>query len=61
MLADGVVLLAREGLVGCVSRLWTESGELLATGASKHVCRRNPGYEEELARARELGVLAKDG
>jgi len=53
--------LAREGLVGCVSRLWTESGLLLATGTSKHVCRRNPGYEEELARARELGVIPEDG
>lgn len=60
ILADGVVPLAREGLVGCVSRLWTERGELLATGASKHVCRRNPGYEQELARARELGVLPKE-
>ena len=60
MLADGVVPLAREGLVGCVSRLWTERGELLATGASKHVCRRNPGYEQELARARELGVIPKE-
>ena len=60
MLADGVVPLAREGLVGCVSRLWTERGELLATGASKHVCRRNPGYEQELARARALGVIPKE-
>ena len=56
ILADGVVPLARDGLVGCVSRLWTESGELLATGSSNHVCRRNPVYAEELARAREMGL-----
>jgi len=61
MLADGVVPLARDGLVGCVSRLWSESGELLATGTSKHVCRRNPRYEEECARAREMGVAVGDG
>jgi acyl-CoA thioesterase len=56
-LADGVVLLAGDGLVGGVARLWTEDGRLLATGASKHVCRPNPGYEQELARARALGLL----
>ena len=32
-------------------------GRLLATGTSKHVCRPNPSYEEELARARELGLV----
>jgi acyl-CoA thioesterase len=58
MLADGVVPLARDGLVGCAARLWSESGELLASGSSKHVCRRNPRYAEELARARELGLSA---
>lgn len=57
MLADGVVPLATDGMVGCVSRLWTEDGRLLATGTSKHLCRPNPLYEEELARARALGVL----
>lgn len=56
ILADGVVPLARDGLLGCTARLWSEDGRLLATGASKHICRPNPGYEEELARARELGV-----
>ena len=56
MLADGVVPLAQDGLLGCVSRLWAEDGRLLATGTSKHVCRPNPGYAQELARARELGV-----
>ena len=57
MLADGVVPLARDGLLGCVSRLWSEDGRLLATGTSKHICRPNPGYEQELARAKELGLL----
>jgi acyl-CoA thioesterase len=53
MLADGVVLVAEDGLVGCVSRLWSESGKLLATGTSKHMNRPNPQYEEELRMARE--------
>ena len=57
ILADGFVPLAADGMVGCVSRLWTEDGRLLATGTSKHLCRPNPGYEEELARARSLGIL----
>jgi acyl-CoA thioesterase len=55
LLADGYVPLATDGLVGCTSRLWTEDGRLVATAASKHVCRPNPRYEEELVRARELG------
>jgi acyl-CoA thioesterase len=57
ILADGFVPLAADGLVGCVSRLWASDGRLLATGTSKHVCRRNPNYEEEVARAREMGLL----
>lgn len=57
MLADGYVPLATEGLVGCVARLWTEDGRLLGTSASKHLCRPNPGYGEELERARALGRL----
>ena len=56
-LADGNVLLAGDGLVGCVSRLWTEDGRLLATGTSKHTCRPNPQYEEELTRAKAEGLL----
>lgn len=57
MLADGFVPLAGDGLLGCVSRLWTADGRLLATGTSTHACRRNPGYEEELARAKAEGLL----
>jgi acyl-CoA thioesterase len=57
ILADGFVPLARDGLVSCVARLWSESGALLATGSSKHICRSNPRYAEELARAREMGLL----
>lgn len=57
MLADGTVPLARDGLLGCTSRLWGEDGRLLATGTSKHLCRPNPGYEQELARARDLGLI----
>ena len=53
MLADGVVPLARDGLIGCSSRLWSEDGRLLASGTSKHLCRLNPGYEQELARAKD--------
>jgi acyl-CoA thioesterase len=57
MLADGSALLAENGLVGCVSRLWSEDGKLLATGTSKHMSRPNPQYEQELQRARDLGLL----
>jgi len=57
ILCDGAVPLAAEGIVGCVARLWTEDGRLLATGTSKHICRPNPGYEPELERAHELGLL----
>jgi len=57
MLADGYVPLANDGIVGCVSRIWSEDGTLLSTGTSKHVCRPNPRYEEELALAREQGRL----
>jgi acyl-CoA thioesterase len=56
MLADGFVPLARDGLVACVARLWSEQGELLATGSSKHVCRPNPQYQAELERARAMGL-----
>jgi acyl-CoA thioesterase len=57
MLADGVVPLAQDGMLGCSARLWSEDGRLLATGTSKHLCRPNPGYQEELARAKELGLV----
>jgi acyl-CoA thioesterase len=57
MLADGEVPVAQDGLLGCVSRIWSEDGRLLATGSSKHLCRPNPRYERELARARERGLL----
>jgi acyl-CoA thioesterase II len=57
MLADGIALLAEDGLVGCVSHLWTEDGRLLATGTSKHMSRPNPRYAEELQRAREMGLI----
>jgi acyl-CoA thioesterase len=60
LLVDGAVPLATGGLLGCTSRLWSEDGRLLATGTSKHVCRPNPRYEEDLARARELAT-ASDG
>jgi acyl-CoA thioesterase len=60
MLASGYVPLASEGLLGCVSRLWSRDGRLLATGTSKHTSRRNPGYEQELAEARAQGLLGED-
>jgi len=56
LLADGVVPLATDGLVGCTSRLWTEDGRLVASGTSKHICRPNPSYEADLARARDEGL-----
>ena len=59
LLAHGVVPQAADGLVGCVFRLWTTDGRLLATGASKHSCRPNPQYAEELARARAEGLLPR--
>jgi acyl-CoA thioesterase len=49
---------ARDGLVGCVARLWTPDGRLLATGASKHSARPNPNYAQELANAREQGLIS---
>ena len=57
MLADGAALLAEDGLIGCVSRLWSEDGKLLATGTSKHMSRPNPQYAQELQRAREMGLI----
>jgi acyl-CoA thioesterase len=60
ILAEGHVPLAVDGMVGCDSRLWTEDGRLLAIGTSMHLCRPNPGYEEELARARSQGLLPPD-
>lgn len=57
LLADGVVPLAEDGLVGCVSRLWTTDGRLLASGTSNHVCRPNPNYDQELQRARDMGLI----
>ena len=51
MLADGVAVLAEDGLVGCVSRLWSKDGKLLAAGTSKHMSRPNPNYEQDLRRA----------
>jgi acyl-CoA thioesterase II len=57
VLADGFVPLATDGLLGCSSRLWTEDGRLLASAISKHLCRPNPGYEQEVERARALGLL----
>jgi acyl-CoA thioesterase len=51
ILSDGTVPLAADGLVGCTSRLWTEDGRLLASGTSNHICRPNPTYEADLARA----------
>ena len=61
ILCDGFVPLAGDGLVGCVGRLWTPDGRLLATGTSAHVCRPNPRYAEELAQARELGLAPATG
>jgi hypothetical protein len=55
------VPIARDGLVGCTSRLWSEDGRLLASGTSKHLNRPNPAYEQELARARELGLIPPSG
>jgi acyl-CoA thioesterase len=61
ILADGVVPVAADGLVGCVAHLWSEDGRLLASGTSRHACRPNPRYEEECARARALGLLPAEG
>ena len=60
LLAEGTVPIAAEGLVGCVSRIWTRDGRLLATGASKHSCRPNPGYAAELEAARQQGAGPSD-
>ncbi len=57
ILADGVTLLAEDGLVGCVARLWSEDGRLLATGTSQHTSRTNPRYEQDLQRARDMGLI----
>jgi acyl-CoA thioesterase II len=60
MLADGVAPVARDGIVCTQARIWTEDGRLVASGSSSHVFRPNPGYDEELARAREQGLLPRD-
>jgi acyl-CoA thioesterase II len=60
MLAEGYVPIAGDGLVGCVSRIWTEDGRLLATGTSKHLCRPNPRYEEEVAMAKEMEISGEE-
>jgi len=52
LLAEGSVPFAADGIVGCVSRVWTEDGRLLATGTSKGICRPNPSYEQDLKRAK---------
>ena len=57
MLAEGRVPIANDGVLGCTSRVWSEDGRLLATGTSKHSCRPNPTYEEQLAEARQQGLL----
>lgn len=57
ILADGITLLAEDGLVGCVARLWSEDGRLLATGTSQHTSRPNPRYEQDLQRARDMGLI----
>jgi acyl-CoA thioesterase len=59
-LIDGTVPVAADGLVGCNARLWTPSGRLLASGTSKHTCRPNPNYEQELAEARAQGLIPGD-
>ena len=57
MLAEGVAPVAGEGIVCAASRVWTEDGRLLASGSSSHMCRPNPGYEAEVARAIEMSLL----
>ena len=59
-LATGHVPLVRDGLLGCVGRLFSEDGRLLATASSTHSCRPNPTYEQDLALAREQGLIADD-
>ena len=44
LLSDATAPLAEGGLVGCHSRIWSESGRLLATGTSQLFCRPNPLY-----------------
>jgi len=60
MLADGVAPVAGHGIVCTQSRIWTEDGRLVASGSSSHIFRPNPNYEQELAIAREQGIVPKD-
>lgn len=48
LLVDAEAPIAREGLIGTTLKLWSENGELVASGGSTLFCRRNPNYEEEL-------------
>lgn len=48
LLIDAEAPLAREGIVGTNLRLWSENGELAASGGSMLFCRRNPHYEAEM-------------
>ncbi|RIK90669.1 MAG: hypothetical protein DCC71_25450 [Proteobacteria bacterium] len=59
-LTEGHVPLARDGLVSCVSRCWTEDGRLLATGTTKHLCRPNPNYAADVERARAMGMVVDE-
>ncbi len=60
MLADGVAPVAGDGIVCTQSRIWTEDGRLVASGSSSHIFRPNPNYEQELAIAREQGIVPQD-
>ncbi|MBC7770099.1 MAG: thioesterase family protein [Phycisphaerales bacterium] len=51
LLVDAAAPVARDGVIGTTLRLWSEGGELVASGGSMLFCRRNPNYEEELKRA----------
>ena len=60
LLAEGSVPVVAEGLVGCVSRIWTEDGRLLATGTSKNICRPNPRYAEALELAKKNAEVGEE-
>ena len=59
LLAEGSAPVAIDGVVGCVGRLWTEDGRLLATGTSEIICRPNPGYAEDLERMKADGEKSR--
>jgi acyl-CoA thioesterase II len=56
LLCDSHAPIAREGLVGCTGRVWSQDGRLLTSGTSHLLCRPNPQYAEQLKLQQRLEI-----